>query len=408
MKIEIPYNNDLIDVDFPAGTTVLQGKKTLSIDSEIVRRKISDSLAKYQKVFDRNKISVIINDATRRVPNDKILKIILEFIPIERLEILIATGSHRPPTENDLKFILGDLRSEFDGRIFIHDCHDNQSLIHLGITSRGTPIAINKKLAESEAIICINSVEPHFFAGFTGGRKSFIPGLAGFETIVQNHSLAKYEDAKSLNLETNPVHLDLEEAINPIRNKAILSIQLNVNRQGDIADIYCGDLNDSFKSACKSASQMYSVKILNKYDIVFAIGEPPLDINLYQLQKGQEHGAEAVADDGILIVVGACNEGTGSPYFFESAETYPTPESALTSKALNDSGFGMHKLVKTARRLRKMKIWYVTNLDDNLIRKVYYESKNSLEKALSDALKLKGDSSRIAVLMDACYSVPII
>jgi nickel-dependent lactate racemase len=300
------------------------------------------------------------------------------------------------------------MRHFFEGRIVIHNCRDKASLDYLGESSRGTPIWINKELLKADRIICINSVEPHFFAGFTGGRKSLIPGLAGFETTVANHSHAKHEDAKSLSLDSNPVHLDLEEAISLITGKSIFSIQLVTSRQGEIIDTFCGDLEGSFQAACFEAEKAYTVAIENKYDIVFAIGEPPLDINLYQLQKGQEHGAEAVRDGGILIVVGACAEGTGSEFFINLANDYPSPDLALSAKALTDNRFGIHKLVKTARRLQKIKIWYITKLDDSLVSKVYYSPKSSLQAALDEAIKIMGLRANIAILRDACFIVPII
>jgi nickel-dependent lactate racemase len=289
----------------------------------------------------------------------------------------------------------------------VHDCREKASLDYLGGTFRGTPVWVNRELLKADRIICINSVEPHFFAGFTGGRKSLIPGLAGFETTVANHSHAKHEDAKSLNLISNPVHLDLEKAVSLIKNKSILSIQLVTSRQGDIVDLFCGDLEQSFFDACEKARECYTVGIDNKYDIVLAVGEPPLDSNLYQLQKGQEHGAEAVKDGGILVVVGTCNEGSGSDYFIKLANDYPSPESALSVKALEDNRFGIHKLVKTARRLKQIKIWYITKLDDKLVSKVYYNPKSSLQAALDEALKIMGRGAKVAILRDACFIVPI-
>ena len=107
-------------------------------------------------------------------------------------------------------------------------------------------------------------------------------------------------------------------------------------------------------------------------------------------------------------MLGACNEGAGSPYFIEVADDYPTAESALSEQAMKDERFGIHKLIKTARRLKEIKIWYVTNLDDKLIRKLYFEPKKSPREALRDALVLKGDSASIAILKDACFLVPVV
>lgn len=407
MEIQIPYNGKSIRVEFPDDTEILKGISREPLQEESIREKIRSGMDEFLAKSGGNKISVIVNDATRRIPTSRILKILLDQISPESLEILIATGTHRPPTDAEIDEILGDMRSSFGDRIFIHDCHDDSSMIELGRTSRGTRIIVNKKLAEAEAVICINSVEPHFFAGFTGGRKSLIPGMAAFETIVANHSHAKSEYAKSLNLENNPVHLDLEEAAAALAQTPIFSIQLVLSREGNIIDLYCGGLNESFMQAAEKARQAYSIPIDKYYDIVFAIGEPPLDNNLYQLQKGQEHGAEAVADGGTLVVIGACREGVGSPYFLRLVDDYPAPGSALSRQALADNRFGIHKLMKSARRLEKIKIWYVTNLDDNIIRKLYFEPKQSPQAALGDALEDLGGQAKVAILNDACFMVAV-
>jgi nickel-dependent lactate racemase len=407
MRIQIPYDNAIEEVEFPDGTEVLEAGAFPILSDDELRWKISDGIAKSESSFYGRKVTVVVNDHTRRLPTSRVLNFLLELIPGDRMEILIATGTHRPPTDDEVERILGDTAGVFEGRIFYHDCRDTASLVSLGTTSRGTPVAVNRRLLEAEAVICINSVEPHFFAGFTGGRKSLVPGLASFETTVANHFHARFEKARSLNLDGNPVHLDLQEAAAMVIGMPILSLQLVASRRGDIIDLFSGTLKDSFLEAADRAKKIFSICIDRQYDIVFAVGEPPLDANLYQLQKAQEHGAEAVKRGGILVVLGACNEGTGSPYFVEDADFYPTPESALSEQAMKDERFGIHKLIKTARRLREIKIWYVTNLDDKVVRKLYFEPKQSPREALRDALESKGDSAGIAVLNDACFLVPV-
>ena len=409
MKLHIPYDNKTVEVDFPDNTAILEAGKPALIDEKLIREKVAASIQEYARTIGDNKVTIIVNDATRRLPTAKILKMLWDHIPTNAIEILIATGTHRAPIDSEYDFILGEMRSLFSNKIYYHDCHDNGFLVKLGETSRGTQVTINQKLHDAKNVICINSVEPHFFAGYTGGRKSLIPGLAGFGTIVQNHSNAKSENAESLSLEKNPVHLDLLEAVGFIKDKNIFSVQLVTSRSGEIVDIFCGDLQKTFKDACDKARNVYAVDIERNYDIVFAIGEPPLDINLYQMQKAQEHGAEAVIKGGILVVVGACNEGAGSPYFVKLADDYRRPEMALSDKAMSDNRFGIHKLVKSARRLlnQHIKLWYVTKVDDNTVRKVYYEPQSSINEALTGALDILGRNAGVAILRDACFTVPV-
>ena len=408
MKIKLFYDGALVDVEFPEGVVLLEPKSPAILSDHQVRANLIRAFNDSPVSFSGKKITLVVNDATRRLPTWKILEILTELIPASSIDVLVATGTHRAPSDSELDMIFGPTRRAFDGRIFIHDCRDESNLTHLGYTSRGTPVDVNKRLARAECLVCINSVEPHFFAGFTGGRKSLVPGLAGFTTTVLNHSYAKYEEAKSLNLDTNPVHCDLMEAVRLLDKAPIFSIQLVTSCDGGIAGVFCGELETSFQQGVACARRVYTVAIENKYDIVFAVGEPPLDMNLYQLQKAQEHGAEAVADDGILVVVGACSEGTGSDYFIKLADDYPTPNSALAPNAMSDNRFGIHKLIKTARRLRKIKIRYVTKIDDKIVRKVYYEPGKSLQATLDEAIAQKGHGARIAILRDVCLIVPVV
>jgi nickel-dependent lactate racemase len=406
MTIEFPYGAEIIKMEFPDDTVILSGNNHNVIPDSEVYAKIKKGYLNRSRDFEHKKVSIIVNDATRRVPTEKILSILSDFIPFENVQILVATGTHSCPAEEDLKQILGDFYNKLDGRVICHNCDDRNALEKIGKTSSGTAVEVNRKYMEAEAVICINSVEPHFFAGFTGGRKSIVPGLAGRDTVVANHSLARSERARSLNLESNPVHLDLTEAAEMSVKVPLFSIQLVLSRKGEIIDLFCGSLEDSFRNASKLARDIYSIPIKKTFDIVFAIGEYPLDVNLYQLQKAQEHGAEAVSDGGLIVVVGACDQGVGSPYFVRLADDYSTPESALSDTAMGDNRFGIHKLIKTARRLEKIKIWYVTKLDDNVIRKVYFVPKCSPQDALRDALDYFGGTADIAVLRDACFLVP--
>jgi nickel-dependent lactate racemase len=407
MKVKIPYDGALVEVKIPSSAVMLEGKSFPALSDDLIRERIASGIVKYPHSARPKRSLIVINDATRRLATSKILSILSESLVLTDEEVIIATGTHRKPSAEEIDLILGDTRRLFEDRISVHDCREKASLDYLGITSRGTPVWVNRKIMDADRVICINSVEPHFFAGYTGGRKSLIPGLAGIETTTANHSHAKDENAKSLNLDSNPVHLDLIEAVSLIKNVEIFSIQLVMSRKGEIIDLCCGDLSESFTVASGRAREAYSVPVKNKYDIVLAISEPPLDINLYQLQKGQEHGAEAVRDGGILIVIGACNDGVGSDFFVRLADDYPDPLSALSAKALSDNRFGIHKLVKTARRLNKIKIWYVTNLDDSLVSKVYFTPKSSLQKALDDARMEMGKRATIAILRDACFIVPV-
>ena len=372
---------------------------------EKLKSLIGERLSPYFEKFAGKKVLTVVNDAYRRTPNDQLLPFVWEFI--KNGKIIIACGSHRAPTPTELNLIFGQWTKLVRPHLIIHDCYDNASMVDLGKTSAGTPVILNKVVADADIILTINSVEPHFFAGYTGGRKSIVPGLAAFETIRANHYHAKDVNAVALNLDTNPLHQDLMDAIGFLADKSIITLQCVTDRDGEIIDLFAGELNEAFESACVSARKYYAVEVPQKFDIVIANCDAPLDLNLYQLQKAQDHGGMMVRDGGILIVTGACPEGTGSDYFIKSAEKYPRPEDVLGA-AESDHSFGMHKLVKTARQLQHFRIYYVTALDKAILAKVYFEGFGEIEEALSRAFDELGQQAEIAILEDAGYTVPVV
>ncbi|MCP4582510.1 MAG: nickel-dependent lactate racemase [candidate division Zixibacteria bacterium] len=370
-----------------------------------IESRIVEGLEKFKRIFDNQKILAVVNDSYRRTPTAYLLSKIWDYV--KNGEFIVAAGTHRKPTEDELSAIFGPCFESIKSRLHINDCYDQDSHIAYGHTSRGNPVELHRKINEADLILTINSVEPHFFAGFTGGRKSIIPGLASFGAVQSSHRLAKDIDSRTLNLETNPLHLDLEEGIQLLGDKPIITLQCVTDRDGNLIDLFVGNLREAFLEACLRSADCYTVKVPGKFDIVIANCEPPLDGNLYQLQKAQENGGRMVKSGGVLIVMGACREGTGSEYFMNLAKKYPSPELVLRD-GVNDDSFGIHKLVKTARQLRDFRIFYVTTLDCNEVQRVYFESFSDLQSALESALKELGEDVEIAILEDAGYTVPVI
>lgn len=411
MEIPLPFagRTVLIDTEKSGRPLKYAGRFTCSFPVPLeqlnIEKKIKAGLSSYFGSDSKSKILTIVNDGYRRTPTEQLLTIVWPYI--KDGDFIIATGTHRQPKQSELETIFGRLIGEVGPRLQIHNCYDSKSLVDFGRTTAGTVVKLHRAVAEADLIFTINSVEPHFFAGFTGGRKSIVPGLASFETVQANHRWAKDIHACTLNLDTNPLHLDLEDAVSLIKNKALISIQCVTDRHGAIIELYAGPLSDAFKQACQAAAKWYTVNVPRKYDIVIANCEPPLDVNLYQLQKAQEHGGRMVASGGVLITMGECAEGTGSEYFMRLADKYPAPESAL-NEGIDDDSFGIHKLVKTARQLREFKVYYVTALDEKEVRKVYFEPFGEVETALERALCETGPGAELAILDDAGYSVPVI
>jgi nickel-dependent lactate racemase len=316
--------------------------------------------------------------------------------------IIVATGSHRSPTSDELSKILGANVPPFGGKVVVHDSRDTSQLKFLGRTTRGTKLLLNRQLFEAEGIIVVGSVEPHYFAGFTGGRKFLLP-LCGLESIVMNHSHAVDGRSRILALDGNPIHEDFMDALNLFaRYDDIFSIQVVLNSEQQVSFASSGHIIHSFTECVERAKETYVAPVESKADIIISVTRPPLDLDLYQSQKSIDNVKLALKDDGILILVSKCPDGIGDKGFYNilasSKGAPPKP---------NTCEFGFHKAWKLAEILKRARIFAVTDLPPELLSAISITPYNNLQKAVDDALNLKGKESRILIVRDAGVTVPL-
>lgn len=248
---------------------------------------------------------------------------------------------------------------------------------------------MNKLVFASERIIVTGSVEPHYFAGFTEGRKAFLPGVAGYQTIVANHKLALNEAAHSLALEGNPVHEDMMDALQLI--KAPMFAHMTVlDKEQQIAAVTSGDLVVSFTKAVVIAKQIFCVQIPRQADVVVSVAKFPMDINLYQSQKAIDNGALAVKDGGTLILVSSCREGIGDQIFADLLSQSSTPDEAMKTI---EQGYklGYHKAAKMAAVSKRINVQAMTELEDAQLTSLFIEPVHDLQKAIDKALQKAKD-----------------
>ncbi|MFQ5906324.1 MAG: lactate racemase domain-containing protein, partial [bacterium] len=191
MKLEIPYSKDKIslEVDSERVASVVHPNKVEKRDAEEVLNKAMNNPVNSKSfdefLSDAKDVLFIVNDATRPTPTSKVLKITYERFKDVPFKFIIATGIHRAPTEEELEFIFGPFYETFRDRIHVHDARKDEEMVHIGTSRNGTEMYVNKLGMEAHKIVLIGSVEPHYFGGYTGGRKSFLPGIASFKTIEQ-------------------------------------------------------------------------------------------------------------------------------------------------------------------------------------------------------------------------------
>jgi nickel-dependent lactate racemase len=305
--------------------------------------------------------------------------------------------------EEEFRFIFGDLYDDYKNKIWSHDARKDE-MSYLGVSSNGTEMYINKLVTEYDKVMIIGSVEPHYFAGFTGGRKSFLPGVSSYKTIEMNHKHALHPDAHALKLKGNPVHEDMIDALKTL-NCEVFSIQAVLDKKHRIYGLTCGDINESFFQAIDKAEEIFVAAIPEKADIVVSVAAYPMDVDLYQSQKALDNGKLALKDGGILIMVSSCREGLGEEAFYELLSSSSTPGEVL-KKIEQNYVLGYHKAGKMAEINLWAQVKAYTDLDDELWRKIFIEPVSDLQKAVDDALLEKGPDAKIIVLTDGSMTVP--
>ena len=414
MEIQIPYGDAHIPIQIPdenvLGIYQPNPVQTKKDDYATVLRALEnpiDSPSLSEFVKSARDILIIVNDATRPTPTSKVLEILSDHIQAAELQFIVGTGNHRGPTTDEFRFIFGPFYESHKDRIHVHIASNDEDMVYLGTTQKGTELFVNRLGVEAHKLMIIGSVEPHYFAGFTGGRKSILPGIAAYRTIEQNHKHALSPQARLLKLSGNPVHEDMIDALNIIKDKEIFSIQMVLDRERRIYTATAGHIHPSFDAVIDSAKQVYTVDVPEKADIVVSVAPYPMDIDLYQSQKALETGKLALNQDGILIMVSQCRDGIGDETFMELLTSAKNAHEVL-ERIQADYVLGYHKAAKMAEVSFWAEMWAKTDLPHDVIQNVYMKPVDDLQRALETALKKKGGGAKVLFLMDGSITVPII
>lgn len=409
--MEIPYNDGMISVELPDKNiqdiikpVEISNRKEIQNVEQLLSSTI-ESVSLEEFVSSAKDLLVIVNDAQRPISTPMILEMIWEKIRNKPKTYVVATGSHKPPNETELLAIFGKFYDSVRNDVHIHVSRADDEMVFLGNTGNGTPIKLNKILFEHDKVITITSVEPHNFAGYTGGRKSIIPGIASYETIERNHKFALGKGAENLIIHGNPVSEDMHDALKFISDKEIFSIQTVLDKEKKIYKAFCGDIEKAFYAAAKASDELYSVPVKEKADIIVAVPYPPLDMDLYQAHKAIENAKPILCDGGILILVASCKEGIGPDNFYKLLSQSDDPDEMIKTfeKKYN---LGEHKSAKIARLQKRAQIWTVSDMNPEILEAIRFRPFSSLHKALEEAFIQKGPDTRVTFLLDGGITVP--
>jgi nickel-dependent lactate racemase len=362
-------------------------------------------------------VVIVISDSTRFTLSDLYLPLLIDRlnhngISDNAITLLCALGIHRKQTRDEqIKLIGSDMFNRI--RLVNHDAFDRTMLTRLGTTTRGTPIEINRLLTEADKVILTGSIRFHYFAGFSGGRKSILPGVASSHACVANHLLVlnphdqggRHPHARTGVLEHNPIHEDMQEACDYLRN--IFLFNTIVSPQRELLKAVAGDSNAAFNQGCHFLKKHFSLPLSRKADLVVAsCGGNPWDINMIQAHKTMDTAAHVLKEGGVMILVAACSEGMGNPRFLDWF-TNATP-SAFEKNLRTHYEINGQTAYATFLKAKKHPIILISNLPSEAVRKMSLIPASTLEEAFSRAYSVVGPHPTTYIIPEGSSILPAI
>jgi nickel-dependent lactate racemase len=417
MEVKLPYGRSYLSVLIPDnfGVDIIEAPQTPPATDPrgVVCTALENLLGeiKWSDFALSRSVAIAVNDKTRLVPHHQLLPPLLEHltnlgIPDSAITFYIAVGTHPPMTPSELPAILP---SEVFQRyqVVSHDSENESLHMYLGDTARGTPVWANKSYVQSDLKIVVGNIEPHQFAGFSGGVKSAAVGLSALETINHNHGLMTHPDSQLGTYETNPARQDIEEIGQKIGVQLALNAVLNQDKQ--IVHALAGDPRMVVCEGIKLSRQVCQVAVTQKYSLVISSpGGHPKDINVYQSQKGLAHAAGITRPEGTIILTAACPEGAGSPHY----ETWMRGKHSYTEvlQCFNAEGFrlGPHKAYQIARDASQFRLLFCSEMDEAYARFLLLNPVCNLQTAIDKALAVLPSDERIGILPHASSTIPFI
>lgn len=323
-----------------------------------------DSCAPFLATFKPGeRVAIVTSDITRYTGSEVYLPILVEMLAArgirdDDIEVVVALGIHRRQTEHEHRKIMGELYGRI--RVIDHDCDDPGKLVYLGTTSNGIDAEVNRRVAEADRVVLTGTIGFHYFAGFGGGRKSVLPGVASRKSCMASHfAVLNPEEGSGRNpsattgvLKGNPVHEAMMEACAMLSPAFILNTVLSPDKR--IIAAFAGDWREAHLAGCGFYAERFSYPIESEADLaVVSCGGFPKDINLIQAHKAMEYGSRAVRDGGVMVLLAECRDGYGNATFFNWFRFRdPARFEAELRRNYEINGQTAYSLMMKARRFR--------------------------------------------------------
>lgn len=414
-NIDVPYDRKKLRVSLPEKSVagVLEGHqsefKAEGTQEQLVERALDNpysSSTLEELCHGKRDIVIISSDHTRPVPSKITMPILLRRIhaaaPQARVRILVATGMHRPSTHEELVDKYGE-KIVANEEIVMHVATDDGAMAKIGALPSGGSCIINRIAAQSDLLLAEGFIEPHFFAGFSGSRKSVLPGIASYKTIMYNHNGQFIHDSRSRAgvLAGNQVHKDMMAAAEMANLKFILNVVLNGNHE--VIGAFAGDIHDAHEAGCSFVKDLAGVQAVSCDVAITTNGGYPLDQNIYQAVKGMT-AAEATLDEGgVIISIAGCADGHGGEGFYHNiADNDPAEfEQSCITRAKDDTLADQWTAQIFARILAHHPVILVTDLcDHDMIRAMHMTPASTVDEAIAIARGIKGQNAKFAIIPD--------
>jgi len=415
-KIKLPYHKRVIEIEIEENSLagVLESRAEEYSTSQTQQELVEDALDSpigsetlEELVMGKNSMVIITSDHTRPVPSRVTMPILLRRIraanPGIDIKILIATGFHRATTHEELVNKFGEEIVEKEN-IIVHDAFDDSAMVKLGTLPSGGELIINRLAVDTDLLIAEGFIEAHFFAGFSGGRKSVLPGIASATTVMANHcgEFIASPNARTGVLKDNPIHRDMLYAAEQAKLAFILNVVINSEKK--VIKAFAGHREKAHAKGCEFVTELSKVDSIPADIAVSTNGGYPLDQNLYQSVKGMTAAEATCKEGGVIIMVSACNDGHGGKSFYDNLAQAESPRALLDRIAQvprNETVPDQWEFQILARMLDKYTVIMVTDMcDPQMIKDMHMQHAYTFEEALERAYGMMGRDAKVAVIPD--------
>jgi lactate racemase len=412
-SVILPYGNSKFSVDVAGDRLLPRPAEPVADETALVRDALAHPIGTpplRDIVRAGERVAIIVNDVTRLTRTDLILPPIVDElnaagIPDRDLFIVFALGIHRRQTDAERRLILGDdLYTRI--RSFDHDSQDDANLVEVGTTRFGNRVEINREVWEADRIVLTGEIIYHLIAGYSGGRKSLVPGVAGFRTTTFNHRMIFDPNCRAGLLDGNPAHEDLLEACGMVGPDFLVNVVLSP--EGRLIRVVAGHYDVAHREGCRTVDRMLRAPIAAPYDVIVAsAGGFPVDIDLRQAHKGLENACHALRPGGTILFYAECPKGAGIGTFEDYVRRY-ADDGEMRAALEREFVVGGHKAYWVARLGRLYNVHLVSGLDAEFVRRCHFTPVAPADHAaaLQQLLAEAGPEARVAVIPYSGFTLP--